>query len=267
MLACMLSGLLKTQPMGTNDFGDRMISSVVGQSIRHLFTRCDWLDVAIRCSPPSKMLQGTIDSFRMEGRGLVIRKQFEAAEMMFETDAVSIDMAAALSGKVRLRQPTQAIAKVSLSEDAINRAFEADLVRQHLENVDNETLTNLAGGDPVTFRNITMSLQPQQQVVVTANTDLPNHKNLPLQFTATLEVEKRRRILFADPQIDASSWPSETRSLSTTFSRELAVILNRMVDLERFNLDGVMLRVNRLETQGKQLVFSGYAQIEHFPGN
>jgi hypothetical protein len=27
-----------------------------------------------------------------------------------------------------------------------------------------------------------------------------------------------------------------------------------------------MLRVNRLETKGKQLVFSGYAQIEHFPG-
>jgi hypothetical protein len=39
-----------------------------------------------------------------------------------------------------------------------------------------------------------------------------------------------------------------------------------MVDLERFNLDGVLLRVNRLETQGKQLVFSGYAQIDHFPG-
>jgi hypothetical protein len=45
-----------------------------------------------------------------------------------------------------------------------------------------------------------------------------------------------------------------------------AAVLNRMVDLERFNLDGVLLRVNRLETQGKQLVFSGYAQIDHFPG-
>jgi hypothetical protein len=39
-----------------------------------------------------------------------------------------------------------------------------------------------------------------------------------------------------------------------------------MVDFDRFDLDGVLLRVNRLETQGKNLVFSGYAQIERFPG-
>lgn len=38
-----------------------------------------------------------------------------------------------------------------------------------------------------------------------------------------------------------------------------------MVDLDRFNLDGVKMRLNRLETQGKKLVFSGYAQIERFP--
>jgi hypothetical protein len=40
-----------------------------------------------------------------------------------------------------------------------------------------------------------------------------------------------------------------------------------MVDLDRFDLDGVTMRINRLETQGKTLVFSGYAQIDHFPGN
>lgn len=38
-----------------------------------------------------------------------------------------------------------------------------------------------------------------------------------------------------------------------------------MVDLDRFDLDGVMMRINRLETKGKQLIFSGYAQIERFP--
>ena len=38
-----------------------------------------------------------------------------------------------------------------------------------------------------------------------------------------------------------------------------------MVDLDRFDLDGVIMRLNRLETQGKQLVFSGYAEIERIP--
>jgi hypothetical protein len=56
------------------------------------------------------------------------------------------------------------------------------------------------------------------------------------------------------------------QGLAAVMTEAFAAVLNRMVDLERFNLDGVLLRVNRLETQGKQLVFSGYAQIDHFPG-
>jgi len=263
----MFGGFTGFQSNAASDFGERMINSVVTQSLRHLFSRSDYIDVAVRCSPPSKLLQGMVDSFRMEGRGLVIRKEFEAAEMMFETDAVSIDMGSAISGKIRLRQPTQAVAQVVLTEEAINRAFAAQLVRQHLEGVTDEALTNLSGGEPVTFRDIHMTLQPDQQVTIAAKTDLPNRQDVPLQLTAKIAVEKRRRIVFADAKFLADGIPDAVESLSAALSQGLATVLNRMVDLERFNLDGVLLRVNRLETKGNQLVFSGYAQIEHFPGS
>ncbi len=266
VLTSMLGGFTGFQSNAANDFGERMINSVVTQSLRHLFSQSDHIDVAVRCSPPSKLLQGTVDSFRMEGRGLVIRKEFEAAEMMFETDAVSIDIGSAIGGKIRLRQPTQAVAQVVLSEDAINRAFSAQLVRQHLEGVTDEALTNLSGGEPVTFRDIRMTLQADQQVIIAAKTDLPNRQDVPLQITAKITVEKRRRIVFENAEFLADGIPDSVRSLSATLSQGFATVLNRMVDLERFNLDGVLLRVNRLETKGNQLVFSGYAQIEHFPG-
>lgn len=263
----MLGGLTGFKPPTANDFfGERMINSVATQSIRHLFSHCDWLDVVLRCSPPSKMLQGTIDSFRMEGRGLVIRKQFEAAEMMFETDAVAVDAAALLSGKIRLRQPTQAIAQVILTEDAINRAFEADLVKQKLQAVDHPDITQLSGGEPVGFREVMIKLHPNQRVAIAAKTDLPNRKDVPLQMTATLQVEKRRRVLFADAQFDPEGIEETLRPLSKALTMAFAGVLNQMVDLDKFNLDGVMLRVNRLETHGDRVTFSGYAQIDHFPG-
>ncbi|MFZ4640785.1 MAG: DUF2993 domain-containing protein [Nodosilinea sp.] len=262
----MLSSFTGVKPNTTKDFGERMINSVVTQSLRHLFSRSDFIDVAVRCSPSSKLLQGVIDSFRMEGRGLLIRNEFEAAEMMFETDAVSIDVAAAIGGKIRLRQPTQAIAQVILTEPAINRAFTAQLVRQHLEGLTEESLTNLSGGEPVSFRDIQMTLLPDQQVNISAKTDLPNRQDVPIQLTAKVTVEKRRRIIFADPQFIPDGIPEDLKGLSANLTRSFAVILNRMVDLERFNLDGVLLRVNRLDTKGNQLVFSGYAQIDHFPG-
>ncbi|TVP69230.1 MAG: DUF2993 domain-containing protein [Leptolyngbya sp. LCM1.Bin17] len=262
----MFSGFTGFQANAANDFGERMINSVVTQSLRHLFSRSEAMDVAVRCSPPSKLLQGMVDSFRMEGRGLVIRKEFEAAEMMFETDAVAIDVGAAIGGKIRLRQPTQAIAQVVLTEVAINQAFKAKLVRQHLEGVTDDQVTNLSGGDPVTFRDLQMTLLPDQEIKIAAKTDLPNRKDLPLQLTAKITVEKRRRIIFADAEFLPEGIPEEVRSLSAALTKGLAVVLNRMVDLERFDLDGVLLRVNRLETKGDCLIFSGYAQIDHFPG-
>ena len=45
----------------------------------------------------------------------------------------------------------------------------------------------------------------------------------------------------------------------------LVEILDDMVDLDRCGLDGVKMRLNRLETEGQKLIFSGYAEIERIP--
>jgi hypothetical protein len=86
-------------------------------------------------------------------------------------------------------------------------------------------------------------------------------------MTSTLAVERRKSILFKDSKFEPDSIPEELREISQTLTSALDQILNKMVDLDRFNLDGVSLRINRLETQGKRLIFSGYAQIERIPNN
>jgi hypothetical protein len=263
----MFGGFLGSKSQPGTDFGERMLNAVATQSLRHLFTQSETIDVTVRCYPSSKLLQGSLDSFKMSGRGLVIRRQFEVEEMSFETDAVAIDYASGLGGKLRLKQPTQAVAQVVLSEAAINRAFEADLVQQHLQAVDRPELTNLSGGEPISFRQVKVQLLPDNQVKIAAQTDLPNREDVPIRLTATLAIEKRRRVCFNAPEFDAETVPDDMRGLSETLSLAFAKILDGMVDLDRFDLDGVMLRLNRLETQGERLVFSGYAQIENFPGS
>ncbi|MBD2020584.1 DUF2993 domain-containing protein [Leptolyngbya sp. FACHB-36] len=248
------------------DFGERMLSTVASQSIRHLFTQSETVEVLIRCHPSSKLLQGSIDSFKMTGRQLVIRRDFWVEEMSFETDAVSIDFSSVLGGKIRLRQPTQAVAQVVLTEAGINRAFKSELVQKRLCNIDSPELLSLSGGEPVSFSDVALQLLPDNQIKILAKTELPNG-TVPLSLRATLAVERRRRILFQDPQFDAADVPEAVRGVSEVLSMTFADILNGMVDLDRFDLDGVTMRINRLETQGKQLIFSGYAQIEHFPGS
>ena len=262
----MFGGFTSSKSSPNADFGERMLNAAATQSIRHLFSQCESVEVSVRCSPASKILQGSIDSFKMSGRGLVIKRQFEVEEMSFETDAVTIDFGSVLGGQLRLKQPTQAIAQIILSEDSLNRAFEADLVQKRLQNLDAESLTNLSGGEPISFRDVELKLLPGNQISISAKTDLPNRSNVPIELTATLEVEKRRRVAFKDPQFNPQAVPEDVRGLSEVLTQAFAEILDNMVDLDRFDLDGVMLRINRLETQGQQLIFSGYAQIEHFPG-
>lgn len=262
----MFSGFTSLQPPPGSDLGERMLNTVASQSIRHLFTQSESVEVSIRCQPSSKLLQGSIDSFKMSGRGLLIRKQFWVEEMWFETDAVSIDFSSAVTGKIRLRQPTQAVAQVVLTEAGINRAFKAEMVSQRLQNVSDPALLNLSGGEPVSFSDVELRLLADNKIRIFAKASLPNGM-VPISLSATLAVERRRRVSFQEPQFEPDAVPEAQRGLSKVLTQAFAQVLDNMVDLDRFDLDGVMMRINRLETQGDRLVFSGYAQIEHFPGN
>jgi len=262
----MFGGLTGLTSSNNTDIGERLLNTAASQSIRHLFSQSESVDVQIRCYPSSKLLQGSIDSFKMNGRGLVIRREFQVEEMTFETDAVAIDFGAVLRGQIRLKQPTQAIAQVVLSEAGINRAFRAELVQKRLQNISTPELNAISGDEPVTFTDIQLKLLPQNQVELAAQADLPLHGNVPVRVRCTLAIERRRRIRFQNPQFQPEGVPEAIEPVSRRLTDAFVQILDNMVDLDRFDLDGVQLRINRLETQGSQLVFSGYAQIERFPG-
>ncbi|ERN39795.1 protein of unknown function (DUF2993) [Rubidibacter lacunae KORDI 51-2] len=260
----MLGGFTGFQDSQGKDWGENLLNSVASKTIRHLFTHSDLVDVEVRCSPPGKLLQGSIDSFKMSGRGLVIRKAFRAEELNFETDAVVLDFGSVLKGGIALKQPTQAIAQVKLAEPDINTAFEAPLIRQRLENLTDPQLLSLSDGAPVSFGNVKMELLPNNGVNLQAAARW-SERAVPLALSCTLGVERRRRIRFNSLQFRDEAIPEDRRDLSGKLTGVMGDILNNMVDLDRFNLDGVTMRINRLETQGRFLVFSGYAQIEHVP--
>lgn len=250
-------------PQGS-DWGENLLNTVASNTIRHLFTQSDVVDVKVRCQPPGKLLQGNIDSFKMYGTGLVIRRDFRTAELSFETDGVALDFGSVLKGQLNLKQPTQAVAQVKLTEADINHAFKAQLVRQHLENLTDERLTKLSGGEPVSFNQVKLQLLPDNRIVLQAEANLIN-KVVPVSFSCVLGLVKRRRITYNNAQFEADPVPKALQGLSQILMNILVEILNEMVDLDRFNLDGVKLRLNRLQTQGEYLLFSGYAQIDHIP--
>jgi LmeA-like phospholipid-binding len=248
------------------DFGEQMLNTVASQSIRRMFSQCDAVEVNIRCFPSSKLLQGSLDSVKMHGSGLLIRRQFRVEEMSFETDAIAIDFGSVLRGQIKLKQPTQAIAQVTLSEDGINEAFNAELVQKRLDQVTLAPNDELGIDSPVSFRDISVKLLPANQVQIQAKVDVPDRGLIPLAVQTTLAVERRRRLLFNDPRFQPDLVPEEHLKLSEALTASFVEILNGMIDLDRFDLDGVEMRINRVETRQEKLLFSGYAQINRFPG-
>ncbi|MDJ0688230.1 MAG: DUF2993 domain-containing protein [Xenococcaceae cyanobacterium MO_188.B32] len=248
------------------DWGENLLNKVASQTIRHLFTRSESVEVEVRCQPSSKLLQGTIDSFKMSGRGLVIRREFRTEEMSFETDAVSLDFGSVIQGKIALKQPTQAIAQVKLTQSDINKSFQAELVRKRLENLSLPALEEISGGKPVSFTDVEVQLLPKNEIKLFAKASW-NNTSVPISLRCTLAVERRKRILFENVRFEANDIPEDSQEISKKLAEALGEILNNMVDLDRFNLDGVKMRLNRLETKGKSLLFSGYAQIERVPQN
>ena len=246
------------------DWGENLLNKVASNTIRHLFTRSESVEVEVRCNPSSKLLQGTIDSFKMNGRGLVIRQDFRTEEMSFETDAVSLDFSSVMQGEIALKQPTQAVAQVKLTETDLNQAFQAELVKKRLENLSAPALTEISGGEAVSFTDVELQLLPDNQVKLLAKANWSD-RIIPVSLLCTLAVAKRRRVKFNDIKFEPKDIPQDVQEVSQQLTDTLGSILNEMVDLDRFDLDGVKIRLNRLETQGKSLLFSGYAQIERVP--
>lgn len=260
----MFSGFTGAQGSVQTDFGEQMLNTVASQSIRRMFSQSDSVEMSIRCFPSSKLLQGNVDSVKMQGRGLVIRRQFQVEEMSFETDAIAIDFGSVLRGQIRLKQPTQAIAQVVLSEDGISQAFNAELVQKRLVQVSLSADSGIS--DPVSFTDISVKLLPVNQVEIRAKVEVPEQGMVPIAVRATLTVERRRKLLFTEPKFLDEQIPAAVQDLSKRLTAEFILLLNNMVDLDRFDLDGIAMRINRVETLQQQLLFSGYAQINHFPG-
>jgi hypothetical protein len=112
---------------------------------------------------------------------------------------------------------------------------------------------------------VQLELLSQNLVRIFAKADLNNGELIPLSMTVTIAIERRRRVSFQNPQVELEEIPEQQKEISKTLSLALAEILDNMVDLDRFDLDGVKMRLNRLETEGKNLIFSGYAEVERIP--
>lgn len=232
--------------------GDKIVSKAISTAIAALFKKTGNLEANVKAEPIAKLLQGSIDGFDFIGNSMLMYNGLRIEAMELYLQAVSIDFSAIFSGKVKLRQPTQATMRVVLTEEDLTTSFNTPFIVEKLQRLQYE-------GEPLHFQNTQMivnndrSLQIKTQIRVGSSSELSD-----VNIKAHLELQDRTHIQFINPTYEGDENAQK-------LGKALIDHVNNLLDLDKFALDGTRLGVDRVRVRDKKFVFYGTAMIERFP--
>lgn len=232
--------------------GDQIVSKAITKAIASLFKKTEKLQANVKAEPIAKLLQGSIDGFDFLGKGMLMYNGLRIEAMELYLQAVSIDFGAIFSGKIKLRQPIQATMRVVLSEEDLTTSFNTSFIREKLQRLQYE-------GESLNFQNTQMIINDDKSLQIKSQIRLGKaRETIDLDLTGNLDLQNRTRIQFVNVTYQGDE-------KSQTLAKALINHVNLLLDLDKFALDGTLLRVDRVTIRNKQLIFYGTGDIDHFP--
>jgi hypothetical protein len=244
--------------MGANspDLGNQALSKVVEIGIASQLDVVEEIDVDLRTNP-GNFIQGKVDSIEISGKGLVVKQDLRMDSIQINTDRVSIDPLSALFGNIELTHPTDAEARIVLTEADINRAFSSDYMHRKLNGLKMDV-----DGQPVTIdiQSANLDLPGQNKFVISA-TFLMRESNEVKKMSATAIPQ----IQEDGNQISLEILAAEGEGLTLKLVMVIFEQLTALLDLRNFNIPGISLKLRQLEAQTGRLVILANSQIEKMP--
>lgn len=232
--------------------GDQIVSKAITTAIAALFKKTGKLQANLRVEPVAKLLQGSVDGFDFIGNGLLMYNGLRIEAMELYLQAISIDFSAIFSGKVKLRQPTQATLRIVLTEEDLTTSFNTPFIVDKLQKLQYQEQS-------LHFQNTEITVNEDKSLGIKADIKMGNNSEIiSINIIANLEVEGRTKIQFTNPQYQGDKD-------SQLLGKALIDHVNNLLDLDKFVLDGTRLRVDRARIKDKEFVFYGTAEISHFP--
>lgn len=236
---------------------EQAVSEAAEMAIAAQLDEVENIDVEVR-TDLLKMVQGQADSVSIAAQGVVMQKDIRVQEMEVHTDHIAIDLLRTIFGQVELDTPLDASARVVLTEQDLNRALNSDYVRSQFQslklNVEGQIIT----------------LEPQQLEI-----HLSDDGKIGFSGTIVLhETSKTRRMDFtAVIRLPVMKQPLLLEAFHCTqgegISLELALtFLNKakeLMNLPYFEIEGVALRIKKLDVQSGRLTLYTDAYVSQIP--
>lgn len=215
------------------------------------------LDVSIK-TDPLKLVQGQVDTVTIEGEGLVMQKDLRMEEIEMQINSVAINPLSAAFGKIELTKPTVGSARVVLTEADINRAFNSEYVRSKLQSqkihIQGQSMT-------ISPQNVEFRLPGEGKVALNASIVLvENGENHQVAFSAIPRVNTNGTTVSLE-----NVEYGEDEEISPELTQALIDQTSEILNLSNFDLEGMSLRVKRLEVEVGKLTLQAEAYVEQIP--
>jgi len=205
-----------------------------------------------------ELAQGKVDSVSIKSKGMVMEKDLRVEDMDLQTGSVAINPLSIAFGKVELTRPTDASAHVTLLEQDINRAFNSEYIQGKMQGLDVHL-----DGKPVTvdIRQVNFRLPDSSKVSLSATMMLKETgESRPVAFTAKPEIgEKGQRVVLTQVEYQ------DGQDLSPELTEALLERSAELLDLRNFELEGMSLRIQKLDISEGKLSLQTAARVEQFP--
>lgn len=232
--------------------GDQIVSKAISRAISALFKKTGKLEANVKAEPVAKLLQGSMDGFDFIGNGMLMYNGLRIEAMELYLQAVSIDFSAIFSGKVKLRQPTQATMRVVLTEEDLTASFNTPFILEKLQKLQYE-------GESLHFQNTQMLVNNDKSLQIKSQIRIGEAiEPIEIDVKAFLDIRDRTKIQFVNPIYEGDEKAQK-------LGQALISHVNNLLDLDQFALDGTKLGVDQVRIRNNQFVFYGTALINHFP--
>lgn len=261
----LLAGLL-TSVLGLAGAPGIAIDRIAADFLRGQIVKAETLEVRVDNAPNYQILLGNVDRIRVAGRGVYILEFLRIDQIDLETDPISIDPNSLQSGKIVLRRPLQAAARVVLRSEDVNTALRSPTIQSSFKSLSiditgtnkNPEILDLVNPE-VTFLErdrIRLSATLQSQPTATK----PTPTKLKVSVNAELKTIGGTKLQIINPKIELEGTPVPDK-IANAFAQGL----NKVLDLRQLESRGIFARVLKLElTEGKMQVI-GFAKMDSIP--
>ncbi len=237
--------------------GEQALNKAVEMGLSSQLDEVENLDVNVKAEPLN-LVQGHVEAVSIQGEGLVMQQELRMEKIEMEISSVAINPLSAAFGKIELTKPTQGHTLVVLNEEDINRAFNSEYIRSQIQSqkihVNGQLVT-------VVPRNVEFRLPGEGKVALSATLFLKeSNENHNIAFSAIPRVSENGETVTLD-----NVEYGDSQEVSLELTKALVNTTSQILNLENFDLEGINLRIKRLEVQVGKLILKAEAEVEQIP--